>query len=434
MRSQDSGRPLSLPGLLISISLALSGCESLEWQALRLYLAANPHLDVVDGPRPYRAATEDLWLVPITDELEFPWGLAFINENEVLVTEKPGRLSRIDLRNGAVHPIAGVPEVAFVGQGGLLGVALDPNFSTNRWLYLTYSIAVPPDAYTTRVSRARLRDDELGALHVLLTAEPAVDGINHFGGALAFDADGLLYISVGERKQRRYAQDLDSHLGKILRIRPDGSVPDDNPFVGRAGARPRIFSWGHRNPQGLARHPTTGEMWSSEHGPKGGDEINIVRAGRNYGWPIISHGDEYTGGPVGVGTHRKGLEQSIHFYVPSIATGGIGFYTGDQLPSWRGDLFVAGLRLTHLNRLALDGERVVQEERLFTELWHRVRAVAESPFTHELFVLTENGTLFRLDPRAEALSGPIRRTASAGDSAARAARSAAAKPVRDRLP
>jgi len=394
-----SARPSGMRALLSCLALALAGCEALEWQALRLYLAANHHLEVADGPVPYRAETEDLWLVPIVDGLEFPWDMTFVSPGEVLVTEKPGRLSRIDLATGEIHPVAGVPEVAFVGQGGLLGVECDPAFGKNGWVYLSYSIPVPPDAYTTRVARAQLRGDRLEDLEVLLTAQPARPGINHFGGALAFDRRGLLYVSIGEREERDFAQDLGCDLGKVLRIRPDGSIPEDNPFVGRPGARSEIFSWGHRNPQGLALHPQTGEMWESEHGPQGGDEINVLRPGRNYGWPIITYGEEYGGGKIGVGTHRDGLEQPVHYYVPSIAPSGIAFSSGDSLASWRGDLLVAALRLTHLNRLSLEGERVVHEERLFADLWHRVRSVAESPFTRQLFVLTENGTLFRIDPR-----------------------------------
>jgi glucose/arabinose dehydrogenase len=331
------------------------------------------------------------------DDLECPWDLAFVSGSVALVTEKPGRLSRVDLASGARTTIRGVPEVAFIGQGGLLGVEVDPAFASNGLVYLSYSIALPGETYTTRLTRARLAGEGLVDPEILLTAEPAVAGVNHFGGALEFDRDGLLYLAVGERMQRQYAQDLGSHLGKILRLRTDGSLPEDNPFVETAGALSAIFSLGHRNPQGLALHPTTGELWASEHGPRGGDEINVIRAGRNYGWPVISHGEEYEGGPVGVGTHRDGLEQPIHYYVPSIATAGIGFYTGDALTSWSGNLFVGGLIGTQLDRLVLDAKRVTHEEPLFHDLWQRVRAVRESP-SRELYVLTENGVLFRIEP------------------------------------
>ena len=376
----------------------LSGCDvpdALAWQALRLYLAVNPNLELGDGPVTIEARGERLLLEPVVDDLEFPWDLAFPDAETVLVTEKPGRLSRIALATGVRTPIGGVPEVAFVGQGGLLGIELHPAFADNGWLYLSYSVELPGRRYTTRLARASLVGDQLEDLEVLLTAEPAYGGTNHFGGALEFDREGHLYLSVGERQQRDEAQTLGSHLGKILRLRDDGAAPGDNPFVGTPGARPEIFSFGHRNPQGLALHPESGALWSAEHGPRGGDEVNVVRAGRNYGWPIISHGEEYSGGRVGVGTHREGLEQPLHYYVPSIATAGIGFYTGSALASWTGNLFVAGLIGTQLDRLTLDGERVVDSEPLFTDLWHRVRAVRESP-AQELYVLTENGVLFRI--------------------------------------
>jgi glucose/arabinose dehydrogenase len=385
------------PVALLCLAGLVSGCDFLEWQALRLYLAVNPHLQLEDGSSLYAAEGESLRLVPVVDDLEFPWDLAFTSRTEALVSEKPGRLSRIDLTTGARKPIGGVPEVAFVGQGGLLGVELDPAFASNGFVYLSYSIALPGETYTTRLSRARLVNDALVDLRVLLTAEPAVGGVNHFGGALEFDREGSLYLAVGERMQRHDAQDLGSHLGKILRLRPDGSAADGNPFAGTPGARREIFSWGHRNPQGLALHPESGELWASEHGPRGGDEINVIRAGRNYGWPLISHGEEYEGGPVGVGTHREGLEQPVYYWVPSIATAGIGFYHGAALASWRGNLFVAGLRGTELDRLVLDGERVTHVEPLFRELWQRVRAVREAP-SRELYVLTENGVLFRVEP------------------------------------
>ncbi len=387
--------PLALAGAL---ALA-TGCDVpdfLEWQALRLYLAVNPNLALEDGPRAWPARTEPLRLVPVVDDLEFPWDLAFPDAANALVTEKPGRLSRIELATGARTEVRGVPEVAFVGQGGLLGIELDPAFNENGRVYLSYSVALPSAKYTTRLARARLRGDALEDFEILLTAEPAFGGVNHFGGALEFDRAGFLYLAVGERMERDRAQDLGSHLGKVLRLRTDGSAPDDNPFVGRPGALATIYTWGHRNPQGLALHPLTGELWESEHGPQGGDEVNVIRAGRNYGWPVITYGEEYGGGKIGVGTHQDGMEQPVHYWVASIATAGIGFYTGEALPSWSGNLFVAGLRATRLDRLALDGERVVDQEPLFGDLWQRVRTVRESP-SRDLYVLTENGVLFRIE-------------------------------------
>ena len=375
----------------------LCACESLEYAALDLFLAVNPHLDVGDGATEWQARSESLRLVPVVDGLDYPWDIVFIDETSALISEKTGHLLRIDLGTGERYEIAGVPEVAFVGQGGLLGVELHPDFATNQLLYLAYSIAGEDRHFTTRFARARLAGNALEDLEILLTAEPWIRAVNHFGGALEFGADGMLYASVGDRKSRHEAQKLSAHLGKILRLRPDGTAPDDNPFASDPSAKPEIYSLGHRNPQGLARHPRTGEIWEAEHGPRGGDEINIVRPGRNYGWPIISHGEEYAGGQVGIGTHREGLEQPVHYYVPSIATSGIGFYEGDDLASWKGNLFVGGLIGTQVSRIALDGERVREVEPLFVDLWMRVRAIAQSP-DRKLYVLTENGKLFRIEP------------------------------------
>ncbi len=403
-----------MPGFFTRFALttafALAGCDAVQGQATRGDLATNPRLEVAAGAHDVATESEALRLVPIVDSFEFPWDIAFLDERELLVTEKPGRLSRVDTTNGATHPIAGVPGVEFVGQGGLLGVEVDPDFSENRLVYLAYSILLAPDARTTRVSRARLVGDRLVDLEVLFTAEPARRAVNHFGGALAFDRAGLLYVSVGDRQARDLAQDLANDLGKVHRIRTDGSAPDDNPFVEDPRAHATIYSWGHRNPQGFALHPETGALWSAEHGPQGGDEVNVIRPGRNYGWPIISYGEEYGGGKIGVGTHRDGLEQPLYYYVPSIAPSGIAFYSGanpkggGSLTSWDGDLLLAALRLTHLNRLVLDGETVVREERLLDDLGHRVRAVAQSPTTGELFVAIESGTLFRIEARREVAS------------------------------
>jgi aldose sugar dehydrogenase len=390
--------PLCLALSVLLLGTFMSSCHFFERQALRLYLAANPNLELADGPVRYHTQAADLLLVPVADSFEFPWDFAFLSDEEVLVTEKPGRLSRLNLKTGALTQVHNVPKVAFIGQGGLLGVELHPDFSANALIYLSYAVALDDGTYTTRLTRARLVDDALADLEVLLTAAPSLPGINHFGGALKFNREGYLFLSVGERLERKYAQDLSSHLGKILRLKSDGAIPTDNPFFHDPEAQASIFTLGHRNPQGLALHPQTGALWSSEHGPRGGDEINVINAGRNYGWPIISYGEEYSGGQVGIGTHRDGLEQPVHYYKPSIATAGIGFYSGDQISAWTGNLFVGGLIGTQLNRLAFNGEKVTTEESLFTDLWLRVRAVKESPIQRDLYVLAENGVLFRIEP------------------------------------
>lgn len=385
--------PLASLACLVALAMQTLGCEQLQWTALNLYLAANPHLE--DGPEAYEAAGQELVLVPVAEDLGFPWDLVFLSEREALLTEKPGRLSRVDLTTGALRRITGVPPVKFKGQGGLLGVEIHPDFAHNGLVYLAYAYPMGEGA-TTRLSRGRLEGDALVELETLFTAEPVRTSTNHYGGALEWDRAGRLYLSVGDRRSRHLAQDLSVDLGKIHRFLADGGVPKDNPFVAQAGARPSIFSFGHRNPQGLARHPETGEIWSVEHGPQGGDEVNIARAGRNYGWPVITYGEEYGGGKIGEGTHKQGLEQPIHYWVPSIATGGMAFYTGEGLGAWKGNLFVAGLRKTLLARLTLEGNRVTDEESLFAELWQRIRGVAESP-AKQLYVLSENGILFRVD-------------------------------------
>jgi glucose/arabinose dehydrogenase len=340
-------------------------------------------------------------VVAVATGLEHPWGMAFLPDEEILVTERPGRL-RI-LRDGQLdpEPIAGVPEVYASGQGGLLDVALDPEFAANRALYLAY--AAPGDGgNSTRVARATLGDGRLEDLEVIFTAEPLVRSSKHFGSRLAFDPQGHLFITVGERGQDDRAQDLADMNGSVIRLHPDGSVPQDNPFVGRAAARPEIFSYGHRNPQGMAVHPETSAVWTQEHGPRGGDEVNVVRPGVNYGWPVITHGISYAGFPIGEGKEKPGMAPPLYTWVPSIAPSGMAFYTGDAFPDWQGDLFVGALVQEHLARLELDGDRVVAEERLLEGAIGRIRDVETGPDGF-LYLLTDeaDGELYRLEPAAD---------------------------------
>ena len=337
-------------------------------------------------------------VVPVATGLEHPWGMAFLPNEDILITERAGRL-RI-LRAGALdpEPIQGVPEVYASGQGGLLDVALDPDFAANRVIYLSYA-AEGDGGNGTRVARATLGDGRVEDLEVIFTAQPLVRSSKHFGSRLAFDRQGYLFITVGERGQGDRAQDLGDQNGSAIRLHPDGSVPEDNPFVGVAGARPEIFSYGHRNAQGLAIHPETGVPWLHEHGARGGDEVNVVRPGVNYGWPVITHGIDYSGAPIGEGTHKEGMAQPIHYWVPSIAPSGMAFYDGDAFPEWRGDLFVGALRSELLARLELDGERVVGEERLLEGALGRIRDVEVGP-DGLLYLLTDEsaGGLYRLEP------------------------------------
>ncbi len=337
-------------------------------------------------------------VVTVTKGLSHPWGLAFLPGGDMLVTERAGSLRLIS--NGVLDPVAieGVPRVVAENQGGLLDIALHPQFATNRWVYLSYSAPVRGGS-ATRVVRARFKGRQLRDMETIFEAKPATDSAHHFGSRLAFAPGGMLFITSGERGTPDAAQDLNDHRGKIIRLHDDGRVPKDNPFVGRKGARPEIYSYGHRNPQGLAAHPETGEIWAHEHGARGGDEVNLIRPGVNYGWPVITHGKSYAGFPIGVGTHHPGMEQPLKYWVPSIAFSGMAFYTGKRFPRWRGNLFVGALAGQLLARLTVEGRRITGEERLLGSLGVRIRDVRDGPDGY-LYLLTDesDGALLRLEP------------------------------------
>lgn len=340
--------------------------------------------------------------VPVVEGLQNPWGLAFLPNGDALITERPGRLRLI--RAGALvpQPVDGVPAVDARGQGGLLDVALHPDFASNRLVYLSFSQPLSGGANTTRVVRGRLSDDglRLQSVETVFQASPAVVSTAHFGSRLAFAPDGSLFVTVGERNQRQRAQDRTDHNGSVIRLTDSGQVPADNPFVGQAGIKPEIFSWGHRNPQGLAVNPWTGAVWANEHGPRGGDEVNILKPGANYGWPIVTYGQEYAGGAIGEGTSKAGMEPPIHVWVPSIASAGMAFYTGTAYPGWQGSLFVGALAGETLVRLSLDGNRVTGEERLLNGQVGRIRDVRQGP-DGKLYLLTDerDGKLLRVELR-----------------------------------
>lgn len=325
--------------------------------------------------------------------LEHPWGLAFLPGGGMLVTEREGRLRLVSADGAVSAPLQGVPRVEARGQGGLLDVALDPDFGRNRLVYLSFSEA-GEGGNSTAVARGTLSDDarSLVNVRVIFSQKPKVSSRLHFGSRLVFDRAGNLFVTLGERSEPQFrtrAQDLDSHFGKVVRIRPDGSVPPDNPFVGRKGTLPEIWSYGHRNSQGAALHPVTGALWMSEHGPRGGDEINISQPGRNYGWPVVSYGINYDGTPVGSGEKRAaGMEDPIHQWTPVIAASGLAFYTGNAFPAWKGNLLSGGLVCGCVARLELDGTRVTGEERLFQDLGKRVRDVRQGP-DGALYLLTD---------------------------------------------
>jgi len=341
----------------------------------------------------------------IASGLEHPWAVAFLPDGAMLVTERPGRM-RIVTKEGSISvAIAGVPKVEAQGQGGLLDVILGPSFASDGTIFFAFS--EPREGGNgTAVARARLVRDaaaRLDDVQVIWRMTPTLDSKLHFGCRLVFARDGMLFITTGERsilEGRRQAQQLESAFGKVVRVKPDGSAPDDNPFVSRSGAKKEIFSIGHRNMQSAALHPKTGELWIVDHGPRGGDEINVVRAGRDYGWPTITYGLEYTGGKVGDGiTSKEGMEQPLYYWDPSIAPSGMAFYDADLFPAWKGSLFVGALAGKHIARLTLDGDKVIGEERLLVDR-ARIRDVRVGP-DGKIYVLTDesNGQLLAIVPK-----------------------------------
>lgn len=342
------------------------------------------------------APANTLQVAEVARGLEQPWALAFLPDGRMLVTEKAGRMRLVDAKGAVSAPLAGLPPVADRGQGGLLDVVPDPQFAQTRRVYFSYS--EPREGGNgTAVAHARLGDKGLEQLRVIFRQQPTIDSHHHFGSRLVFAQDGALFVTLGERsKARDEAQSLAGHLGKVIRIDREGGVPAGNPYAGRKDAKPEIWSYGHRNPQGAALHPQTGRLWVHEHGPKGGDEINVAQAGRNYGWPVITYGLEYSGLKVGDGeTLRMGMEQPLHYWVPSIAPSGMAFYTADRFPAWRGNLFVGSLKFGQLVRLELEGERVKKEERY--ALNTRIRDVRQGPDGY-LYLLTDeaDGRLLRV--------------------------------------
>jgi aldose sugar dehydrogenase len=350
---------------------------------------------VVTGNTILRSALHDYRVVTVSDGLVQPWSIAFLPGGDALITERPGRL-RI-LRQGKLlpQPVDGVPKVFHSSQGGLLEVVPHPDFATNRLIYLSFSKPGATDAKaTTTLIRGRFDGTALTGVEQLF--EAVTEGRNHFGGKIAFDRNGYLFLTLGDRQippegklEAHPAQDLSNHHGKMIRLHDDGRVPSDNPFVSRAGARPEIWSYGHRNVQGIAIHPQTGDIWTDEHGPQGGDELNLVEPGRNYGWPVIGYGVSYTTGlAIHSGTHREGMEQPAQVWVPSIGISGAMFYTGDRFPHWRGSLFVGGMARQRLVRLTLDGRRIVGEEALVPQMG-RIRDIRQGP-DGDIYLVTDN--------------------------------------------
>ena len=342
-----------------------------------------------------------LKVVTVATGLDTPWSVAFMDGERMLVTERPGRLRMIERGRLLQQPVAGLPPVRAQGQGGLLDVSLHPDFARNSLIYWSYAGGDDSEA-GTEVARGKLSGDasagyRLDNVEVIFRQQPKASGGVHFGSRLVWDRAGNLFVTMGERGQMQQAQNLSVHLGKIARITDRGQVPADNPFATKAGVRPEIYSYGNRNVQGAALHPVTGELWAHEHGPQGGDEVNLIRAGRNYGWPVITYGVNYgSGTKIGEGTEKAGMEQPLWKWVPSIAPSGMAFYTGERFPKWKGNLFVGALAGQLIVRLVLDGNSVVREERI--KGTGRTRDVRMGP-DGLLYVLSESeGTLLRLEP------------------------------------
>ncbi len=354
---------------------------------------AQPHVIGTEN-----SAQADFEIIEITNGLETPWGLAFLPGGDALITQRPGGLVRVNLQSGEKTNIPGAPEPFVYRQGGLLDIVLSPNFEDDRLVYFTYA-AGKKSSNHTEIARGRFEGNAIKDLQVIFRANTKKKkGGGHFGSRLVFDRDGNLFASIGEGySYMQEAQNPASHFGTIIRIHPDGSIPDDNPFVGGEKGAPEVYSYGHRNPQGLALHPRTGAVWEHEHGPMGGDEINIIKAGENYGWPKATFGIDYTGGIISDHTALPGMKDSILHWVPSIAPSGMAFYTGDQFPQWKGDVFAGALAGQHLHRVKFRGTKVMSEEKLLLDLESQIRDVRNGP-DGALYVLTNGleGQLLKL--------------------------------------
>lgn len=333
----------------------------------------------------------------VISRLQNPWGLDFLPDGSILVTEKAGKL--IHFKNGKKTEVSGLPEIKALGQGGLMDVTLHPNFSNNKYIYLSYaSPEGEGKGANTAIMRAKLQGNQLVNKKVIYKAAPNSGKAHHFGSRIVFDDKGYLYFSVGDRGDRDInPQDITRDCGKIYRINDDGSIPEDNPFVGESGAKEAIWSYGHRNPQGLVKNPFTGEIWEHEHGPRGGDEINIIKKGKNYGWPVITYGINYSGTKITDETSRTGMEQPLHYWVPSIAPSGMEFISSDKYPDWKGNLLVGSLAFQYLERVVLKNNMVIRRERLL-EGMGRVRSVKQAPDGY-IYVGIEGKGVFKLLPK-----------------------------------
>ena len=354
------------------------------------------------SPQP-RPIDGNVTVETVASGLEHPWALAFLPDGRILVTERPGRLRIVDTSGRLSEPLAGVPPVQAVSQGGLLDVAIDPDFAQNQLVYLSFSEPGEGGTSGTAVARGKLGNGRLDNVQVIYRQDPKVRSGGHYGSRLVFSRDGKLFITQGDRQAasfRPQAQQLSSGIGKIVRVNPDGTIPSDNPFVGRNDARPEIWSLGHRNVQAAALHPETGQLWTVEHGAMGGDELNHPEKGKNYGWPVITYGRDYSGASIGEGAQHEGMEQPVYYWDPVIAPSGMVFYTGDRYPGWKGSAIIGGMGSRVLVRLTIANGRVTSEERYLGDLGSRIRDVQQGP-DGLLYLVTDddNGKILRVVPK-----------------------------------
>ncbi len=379
----------------------MSNCQIFSYRTLPrtlffLFLAMVP---ISTAAQVTTSSTAPIRIVEIAGGLEHPWGMAFLPGDRILVTERPGRLRLIDKGQLEPQPISGLPAIVAQGQSGLLDVAVHPRFADNQLIYIAYT-ATRERGISTDVARAKLVGKKLEDIQVIFRGNRGTTSGRHFGSRLVFDDKGLLYIGLGDHGQKDRAQNTKDHAGSVIRIHDDGRIPADNPYQQHPEWLPELFSIGNRNIQGATLHPVSGELWAHEHGPQGGDEINIIRSGSNYGWPVITYGVNYgIGTRIGIGTHNEGMKQPLYYWDPSIAPSGMMFYTADPFPDWRGNLFIGALRGQMLVRLTLEGEQIIAEERLLQNQVGRIRDVRQGP-DGLIYLLTDarNGTLLRLEP------------------------------------
>jgi glucose/arabinose dehydrogenase len=362
---------------------------------LLLALAGLATYRPLSAEQPKATTVTNVALKPIATGLVSPWSIAFLPDGKILVTEKPGRLRVIEHGKLLVAPVSGVPMLEELGQGGLLDVVLHPNYLKNGWLYLSYT-AKDEQGVGVEVMRAKLKHHQLQQQEVIFTQRPKLQKDHHFGARIVFDQQGYLYITLGDRGEQERAQVVSHHIGKVIRLHDDGRIPKDNPVISPSEQATEAYTFGHRNVQGAVMNPSTGKIWTHEHGPQGGDEINILQAGVNYGWPVITYGVNYfIGTKIGEGTHKAGMAQPLYKWVPSIAPSGMAFYTGDAYPSWKGQLFIGSLKFQTLVKLKLDGDKVISEQRIFKNIG-RVRDVRQG--LDGLLYMVADDKVFQLKP------------------------------------